>query len=114
MPEYYAYVIGEDGHIKQRIDLVCADDDTTKERAKALVDGEAIELWQSSHLIATSRAAPASEPRMRTAFVRLQLTSCRGNTITKLISRSNIFEAKIEMRRANSSSIFAAVSSSLA
>jgi hypothetical protein len=53
MPEYYAYVIGEDGHIKQRIDLVCADDDTTKERAKALVDGEAIELWQSSHLIAT-------------------------------------------------------------
>jgi hypothetical protein len=46
MPEYQAYVIGEDGHIKQRIDLVCADDDRAKERAKSLVDGQTIELWQ--------------------------------------------------------------------
>jgi hypothetical protein len=53
MREYQAYVLGEDGHIQQRIDLVCADDDAAKKRAEALVDGHAIELWQSDRKIAT-------------------------------------------------------------
>jgi hypothetical protein len=53
MPDYHAYVIGDDGHIKQRIDLICADDDTAKEQAKSLVDGYPIELWQSARKVAT-------------------------------------------------------------
>ncbi|WP_049823960.1 hypothetical protein [Bradyrhizobium sp. WSM2254] len=53
MPEYQAYVIGKDGHIKQRLDLICADDAAAKERAKSLVENDAIELWQSDHKIAT-------------------------------------------------------------
>jgi len=55
MSEYQAYVIGEDGHIKQRIDLICADDDAAKERAKLLLDldGHDIELWQCDRKIAT-------------------------------------------------------------
>ena len=36
MPEYRVYVIGEDGQIKLRIDLNCADDDLAKEQAKSL------------------------------------------------------------------------------
>ena len=36
MPEYHVYVIGEDGHIKLRIDLNCADDDLAKEQAKSV------------------------------------------------------------------------------
>jgi hypothetical protein len=51
--EYQAYVIREDGHIEQRIDLVCADDDAAKERAKSLVNSHAIELWRLDHKIAT-------------------------------------------------------------
>lgn len=58
MREYQAYVIGEDGHIVQRIDLTCADDDAARERAKALVDGRAIELWQSDRKIATFEPDP--------------------------------------------------------
>ena len=51
MPDYQAYLIGEDGHIKQRIDLVCADDDAARERAESLVDGHAVELWCGERLM---------------------------------------------------------------
>lgn len=44
--EYRAYVMGADGHILNRIDLFCANDDQAKEQAEALVDGHDIELWQ--------------------------------------------------------------------
>jgi hypothetical protein len=53
MPGYSAYVIGEDGHIQQRIDIICADDEVAKERAKMLVDDHGIELWRGSRKIAT-------------------------------------------------------------
>ena len=36
--EYRAYIIGPDGHILRRVDLLCADDDAAKERARAMVD----------------------------------------------------------------------------
>jgi hypothetical protein len=54
--EYRAYVLGTDGHIQERIDLVCADDDAAKERAKALVDGHDVELWQLDRKIADFKA----------------------------------------------------------
>jgi hypothetical protein len=38
--------MGADGHILNRIDLFCANDDQAKEQAEALVDGHDIELWQ--------------------------------------------------------------------
>jgi hypothetical protein len=47
--EYRAYVIG---HVLECIDLICADDDASKERAKALVDGHDVELWQLDRKIA--------------------------------------------------------------
>jgi hypothetical protein len=55
MPKYRAYFIGKDGHIENRIDLVCADDDAAKKRAKLLLDfdGHDIELWQRDRKIAT-------------------------------------------------------------
>ncbi|UPK28401.1 hypothetical protein [Bradyrhizobium sp. 195] len=51
MQEYRAYVVGHDGHFTARIDLVCADDDSARERAKQLVDGQAVELWQGNRKI---------------------------------------------------------------
>jgi hypothetical protein len=55
MPEYRAYLIGKDGHIQHRIDLICADDDAAKERANMLMDDcdSGIELWQFDRKIAT-------------------------------------------------------------
>ena len=43
MQEYRAYLIGPDGHIFQRTDLVCADDEAAKESAKRLVNGHDVE-----------------------------------------------------------------------
>jgi hypothetical protein len=63
MGEYQAYVLGEDGHIEQRIDLVCADDDAAREQAASLVDGHAIELWQSDRRIATFEPDPLKTER---------------------------------------------------
>jgi hypothetical protein len=52
MPNYNAYLIDDDGHVTQRIDLVCADEDTAKEQAKSLADGQPIELWEAARKIA--------------------------------------------------------------
>ncbi len=58
MPEYRVYVIGEDGHIKQRLDLICADDIAARDQAKTMVDNDVIELWQADHKIATFEPDP--------------------------------------------------------
>jgi hypothetical protein len=50
---YYAYVIGENGHIQNRVDVLCDDDDEAKRCARQLADGHAIELWQEARMIAT-------------------------------------------------------------
>jgi len=53
MQEYRAYILGSDGHIQSRVDLVCADERAAKEQAKQLVDGHDVELWQGTLRIAT-------------------------------------------------------------
>jgi hypothetical protein len=53
MPDYRAFIIGPDGHVQGRVDLRCKDDAAAKERAKQLVDGHDIELWQLDRKIAT-------------------------------------------------------------
>ena len=39
MPEYQAYLVGPDGHIVQRVELVCTDDEVAREQAKLLQSG---------------------------------------------------------------------------
>lgn len=56
MQEYRAYVIGLDGRVQQRIDLLSEDDEAAKERAKELVDGHDIELWQLDRRICEFKA----------------------------------------------------------
>jgi len=53
MREYRAYLIGRDGHILHRVDLLCADDEAAKERALLLMDGHTVELWQGDRLVLT-------------------------------------------------------------
>ncbi|MGE9008173.1 hypothetical protein ACO2JO_06300 [Leptospira interrogans] len=50
---YYAYVIGEDGHIQKRVVVHCDNDEEAMRRAEQLVDGHAIELWQEARKVAT-------------------------------------------------------------
>jgi hypothetical protein len=52
MLDYRAYIIGGDGHFLKAILLECADDDEATALAKQLVDGNNVELWKRSRMIA--------------------------------------------------------------
>jgi hypothetical protein len=51
MQEYRAYIMGPDGHVHKRVDLRCSDESEAIERAKQLLDGHDVELWQLDRLI---------------------------------------------------------------
>jgi hypothetical protein len=53
---YRAYLIGLDGHIQQRVDLLCDHDEAAKEHAEKLVDGHDVELWQLNRRICEFKA----------------------------------------------------------
>jgi hypothetical protein len=54
MKEYRAYLMGPDGHVQSRVDLVCEnDEEAAKECAELLADGHDVELWQLDRKIAT-------------------------------------------------------------
>ena len=55
MHSYRAYLIGPDGLIVERVELMVEDDEAAKERAKLLVDGRAVELWDRGRKIADFR-----------------------------------------------------------
>jgi hypothetical protein len=44
MSDYRAYIISDDDHIIDRIDLICGDDSSAIEYARQHVDGHDIEL----------------------------------------------------------------------
>ena len=47
MPDYRGYILRLDGHVHDRVDLVdCQDEAQAREKAKALVDGFDVELWE--------------------------------------------------------------------
>ena len=48
MAGYYAYIIDDDGHITNRVQIICDDDEEAKRCAERLVDGHAVELWQQA------------------------------------------------------------------
>lgn len=53
MDGFYAYIIGSDGHVINRVDLAFEKLEDAAERAKALVDGHDVELWQRDRKLAT-------------------------------------------------------------
>ena len=55
LQDYRAFVIGRDGHVQQRHEFWCANDEEAKERARQFVDGKDVELWHRDHRIATFR-----------------------------------------------------------
>ncbi|WP_035994520.1 hypothetical protein [Bradyrhizobium sp. WSM1253] len=53
MHRYQAYVLDQGGRIQMRVDLVCEGVETAKEKAKQLVDGHDVELWDGDRKVAT-------------------------------------------------------------
>jgi len=53
MPQYRAYIIGSDGEFQNSVPLECADDAVALKKAKQLVGGHHVELWQYTRKIAS-------------------------------------------------------------
>lgn len=51
MQEYRAFLVGPDGHVVSRIDLLCIDEQDARERARRLAEGHAVELWEGARRI---------------------------------------------------------------
>jgi hypothetical protein len=51
MEEYRAYLIGPDGLIVSRIDVLCEDEKTAIERARELADNCVVELWKGDRKV---------------------------------------------------------------
>jgi hypothetical protein len=52
MSEYRAYKIGSDGHFFEAVPLVCVNDAEAMEKAKRLVIGSDVELWEGARKVA--------------------------------------------------------------
>ena len=59
MPEFRAYFLDEDGHIENRINIVCEDETTAEDKVKRLLAGHDVELWQGDRKIGTFSRRPA-------------------------------------------------------
>jgi hypothetical protein len=51
MSYYRAYIIGQDGHFIEAINLDCTDDTAAVESAKQLISGHDIEVWQEDRMV---------------------------------------------------------------
>jgi|1186.fasta_scaffold82576_2 hypothetical protein len=58
MQGYRAFVLGLDGHVERRVEIMCRDDAEAIKLAKKLVDRRDIELWQRARRIETFRYVP--------------------------------------------------------
>ena len=56
MRDYRAFIMGPDGHIKDRFEFWAEDDEKAKECAKQFVDGHDVELWHQAQKIAEFRS----------------------------------------------------------
>ena len=57
MRNYTAYILGPTGHVANRIDLPCHDEEAAKERANAFAGDHHIELWDGDRLIGEFKPA---------------------------------------------------------
>jgi hypothetical protein len=58
VPEYRAYIIGDDGHFIDAAPLICGDDDAAVKQAEQLMNGRAIKLWSGERFIAKFEPKP--------------------------------------------------------
>jgi hypothetical protein len=64
MPDYRAYIIGSDGEFQESVPLDCANDNVAMMKAKQLVDGHHVELWQRTRKTARFERKTGHRQRM--------------------------------------------------
>jgi len=61
MPEYRAYIVGEDGQFVGYEPIVCANDNEATEHARHLSNRGPVELWSGPYLLVQLAAAKTSD-----------------------------------------------------
>jgi hypothetical protein len=59
---YRAYIVGEDGHFIESVNLDCTDDAAAVESAKRLVISRDVEVWQQGRMV-TKLATNDNDPK---------------------------------------------------
>lgn len=65
MEGYRAYILDPEGHVQNRVDLICEDEAEAIRLAQQLLDGFDVELWQLTRKIATFTAPSVRGYRSR-------------------------------------------------
>jgi hypothetical protein len=52
MLDYCIYTLDENGHVTNRLDVKCPNDEVAKQCAKRFIDRQDIELWEGDRLVA--------------------------------------------------------------
>ena len=65
MLDYRVYLIGSDGHFYNAVPLKCTSDDEAIEKARQLVDGHNVELWQLDRKVAAFKSYPGWCPNLK-------------------------------------------------
>jgi hypothetical protein len=61
VPEYRAYIVGQDGHFRGFEGFACRDDADAVAKAERLIDGHDIELWSGERFIVRLSPKPSSQ-----------------------------------------------------
>ncbi len=61
MPEYRAYIVGDDDHFLGFEEMVCHDDSEAVANAKRFVDGHDIEIWSGDRMVMRLSHTPPSK-----------------------------------------------------
>jgi hypothetical protein len=64
MSDYRVYIVGHHGHFIDAVEMDCADDAEATVRARQLVDGHDVQLWQRGRCVGVFRRD--SDPTLKT------------------------------------------------
>jgi hypothetical protein len=60
---YRAYFLNDEGHVdKPPVLLDCASDEQATQKARSLLDGHDVEVWDENRRVALLKAAPRKQP----------------------------------------------------
>jgi len=105
MAEYRAYLVGSDGHFVGFEPLICADDTEATEKAKSLVDGHDVELWNGARLVVVLQhtsdevrafARQIGEARRMSKGASDDATSARMDKLTRDLEQDKDEQQKLD------------------
>jgi hypothetical protein len=87
MAEYRAYAVGDDGHFIGFEPVICDDDNQAIDKAKRLVNGHDMELWNGDRFVARLMRKPECRLSWAWLSARVACNRCNGTENRSLLFR---------------------------